>query len=100
MTPINLNPEQPGRSLGKGLGQQTGGDEWGDAAEAITIFKMICNKSGLRKQAADVLTPEAFRFLEDQIDRYNTTVTHYRITGKQLFWLRDIKDKLVEAGIL
>jgi hypothetical protein len=86
-------------SLGRGIGQQTGGDEWADALEFKRILKIVldnCKKDDMQR----VLDQKSMKFLEEQVDRANATVTHFRVTGKQLFWLRDIKDKLVERGLI
>jgi hypothetical protein len=86
-------------SLGKGVGQQTGGDEWADSLEFKRLLKMIldgCRKDDMQR----VLDSKSMAFLEEQVARANAMVTHFRVTGKQLFWLRDIKDKLVDRGIL
>ena len=47
-----------------------------------------------------VLDAKSMTFIEEQVERANATVTHFRVTGRQLFWLRDIKDKLVERGLI
>jgi hypothetical protein len=86
-------------SLGRGIGQQTGGDEWGDALEFKRILKMIVDGCK-RSEMEQVLDSKSMAFLTEQVARANAIVTHFRVTGKQLFWLRDIKDKLVERGIL
>jgi hypothetical protein len=86
-------------SLGRGIGQQTGGDEWADALEFKRLLKMIvdgCKKSDMQQ----TLDAKSMQFLEEQVERANSIVTHFRVTGKQLFWLRDIKDKLVERGLI
>ena len=87
-----------GRGLGRGLGQQTGNDEWADALEYKRLLKMIleCPKIDMQR----VLDTKSLAFVEQEVDRVNATVTHFRATGKQLFWLRDIKDKLVERGLI
>jgi hypothetical protein len=86
-------------SLGKGIGQETGGDEWADSLEFKKLLRMIvegCKKADMQR----VLDTVSMNFVEHQVLRANSMVTHFRVTGKQLFWLRDIKDKLVERGLL
>lgn len=86
-------------SIGRGIGQQTGGDEYADTSEFRRILKMIlegCKKIDMQR----VLDAKSMEFLEDSVSRSNATVTHFRVTGKQLFWLRDIKDKLIDRGLL
>lgn len=85
-------------SLGKGIGQYTGGDQYADAAEFRDILKMICEAG--RGKCSGYLTDKEVNFIDESVGRSNTFVTHFRVTGKQLFWLRDIKDKLVDAGVL
>ena len=85
-------------SIGKGIGQQTGNDEWADSLEFKRLLNMVleCPKADMQR----VLDSRSIVFLEDQVNRVNAVVSHLRVTGKQLFWLRDIKDKLVERGLL
>jgi hypothetical protein len=85
-------------SIGRGLGQQTGNDEWADALEYKRLLAMIlgCPKADMQR----VLDPKSMAFIEQEVNRVNATITHFRVTGKQLFWVRDIKDKLVERGLL
>lgn len=86
------------QSAGAGLGQQTGGNVDSDTREALTLLKMIgsCpwdeDDSGIGLRARI--------FLHEQYEREGRDKGAYKVTGKQLFWLRDIKDKLVERGIL
>jgi hypothetical protein len=81
-----------GKSAGKGLGQQTGGNALSDAHEARQILRLI----GDTDYANDLSKREA-GFLDDMFDRALVN-PEFRVTGKQLFWLRDIEDKLVERG--
>jgi len=86
-------------SIGRGIGQQTGGDQWADALEFKRLLKMIldnCKRADMQR----VLDAKSMTFIEEQVERANATVTHFRVTGRQLFWLRDIKDKLVERGLI
>lgn len=92
---INLNQN---RSGGQGLGQQTGGNVDTDIAEAITIIKMIAPCVAQLPPDQQALSSGDLKFARDQI--VTSLSPSYRITGRQLFYLRDIKDKLVEAGIL
>jgi len=61
------------------LGQETGGDENARLSEAHRLVDMITS-------VQDRLGPKEARFVEDMRDC--TTCS-----GRQLFWLRDIKDK-------
>lgn len=95
--PVSIVPQ----SAGKGLGQQTGGNSYTDVVEATEILRLICNGgTGIRAKCEEALSQKEFTFLEEMIDRRNTMVDHLSVTGKQLFYLRDIKDKLIEAGVL
>jgi hypothetical protein len=82
----------------RSLGQTTGGTAESDAEEARSILKMICTCS--KSDCADALTCHDLAFIAEQVDRSNDTVTHYRVSGKQLFYLRDLKSKLIDRGIL
>ena len=88
---INLNQN---RSAGKGLGQQTGGSATMDTAEAGKIMSMIDPIDELA--LADTLSEKEFKFIHD----IRVSIAFGSVTGKQLFWLRDIKDKLVDAGVI
>lgn len=92
-----LIPEhQP--SLGRGPGQSTGGTAASDGQEARKLLEMItpCGMTAV----AEVCGANAANFVAEQADRANAIVTHFSVTGRQLFWLRDIKNQLVERGIL
>lgn len=93
---INLNPNRENR----GLGQTTGGTRSSDAAEAAEIIKMLCSKSGMESAVREYCGEKAVKFVHEQVESYNAHVTHFSVSGKQLFFLRDIKDKLIEAGVL
>lgn len=81
------------------LGQQTGGDEISNGHEARAILRMITSQVN-KVDMMEVLDDRAMKFLEDMVERANTFVTHFRVSGKSLFWLRDIKDKLIDKGLL
>ena len=61
------------------LGQQTGGSEDARVTEAHQLCHIICESAG-------ELTPREREFVMQMTDC--TTCS-----GRQLFWLRDIKDK-------
>ena len=92
-----LVPE-PQPSLGKGIGQQTGGTAQSDGQEARTLLGMIapCGIEVVKEICGD----RAAGFVAEQVGRSNAIVTHFTVTGKQLFWLREIKDKLVDRGVI
>ena len=92
---FDLSP-QP--SLGKGIGQITGGNAMSDGKEAIRLLRMI-TPCGI-DTVTEVCGANAAKFVSEQTDRSNATVTHFSVTGKQLFWLREIKDKLIERGLI
>lgn len=79
-------------SAGKGLGQQTGGTRCEDANEALRLLQMIARISVTRigelcgMKAADMI--ERLRF--EQAHGYIS------VTGRQLFFLRDIKDRVLD----
>jgi hypothetical protein len=90
-------------SLGKGVGQCTGGTAQSDAAEAYRLLRMI--GSCPWDDDDGPLDTNTRRFIGEQMDKLRgqdeqAARAHYRVTGKMLFWLRDAKDKLCEKGIL
>jgi hypothetical protein len=91
-------PANKQSSRGYGLGQQTGGTALSDGQEARRLLAMIC-PCGI-DAVTEVCGSAAAEFVKSQSERSNAIVTHYAVTGKQLYWLRDIKDKLVERGLL
>jgi hypothetical protein len=85
-------------SAGSGLGQQTGGNVASDTREAIQLIEMMA-EGYVKGEYKDVLSDREAEFLREQTVA-STFKSTYSVTGKQLFWLRDIKDKLVERGVL
>jgi hypothetical protein len=82
-------------SLGRGLGQRTGGTAESDSAEAKRILLLLANVDG--EVVASVCGQKALSFIiEMQIRRANGGVMC--VTGKQVFYLRDLRDQLVEKG--
>jgi hypothetical protein len=75
------------------LGQQTGGDPRDEALRLLDMMKTV--------DYAAYLNTRDEEFLSEQYDRLASNgVAAYSASGKQLFWLRDIKDKLVNCGAL
>ena len=68
--------------------------------EAREIIRLLSATEGARQAVLDCCGEPAVAFIEDMVERSNAVITHWHVTGKQLFWLRDIKDKLVEKGII
>lgn len=91
---VSLVPQ----SAGAGLGQQTGGNSLSDGREARTLLAMIAPVG--RETVREIAGDRAAQFVADLVEQSNATVTHFTVTGKQLFYLRDIKDKLVDKGVL
>lgn len=90
-------------SLGRGLGQQTGGTAQSDAEEAIKILRMIGSCPWDDEDGP--LSASTRRFINEQFTKLSgldeaAALRNYKLTGKMLFWLRDAKDKLIEKGIL
>lgn len=80
------------------LGQDTGNDRLGNGREAAQLLKLICSagKAAVLEHCGE----KASQFVSEEVERLNATVTHFGASGKQVFWLRDIKDKLVEKGLI
>lgn len=89
-------------SSGRGLGQQTGGSAATDRDEAMKLLGMMHQVDLNDKKVIRCLSPTDHDFLDELMDRYENFYTRDFgvITGRQLFWLRDIKDKLVSAGLV
>lgn len=86
------------KSLGKGLGQQTGGGATSDADEAMKLLKMV-ELAGGSELVGAILGEKSANFV-DQLITQAAIYNELHVTGKQLFWLRDIKDRLVERGYI
>lgn len=70
------------------LGQDTGAEnELEQGKEARRLLKMIADSGNMYR-----LDEKSAEFVREQMLRADTIVTHFRVTGKQLFWLRDLKD--------
>ena len=67
------------------IGQETGGDAVARAKEAKELVDMILPHS-------EELSPKEQRFIEQTAERLDQYGEKTIISGKQLFWLRDIKD--------
>jgi len=83
-------------SLGKGLGQQTGGTPESDTREAVRILSMIAGVS--IGTIEEELGADPGRFIRDM--RAAMAFPKFEVTGKQLFYLRDLRDRLVEKGLI
>ena len=84
---------------GTGLGQITGADSpLADASEARRILAII--------EGADTDTieyhcgPKAAKFVRDMRQSLMNDGIKFSVTGKQIFYLRDLRDQLVEKGIV
>lgn len=79
------------------LGQQTGSDPYEQRHEAQRILTMIANISveGIKEscgiKAADFVT---------EVRVWLAMGMQEEITGRQLFFLRDVKDKLLDKGLI
>ena len=86
-------------SLGRGLGQQTGSESpFGDALEAQRILKIIAHVE--LDLIEDQCGIKASKFIRDMRCNLAFGPLSFRVTGKQVFYLRDVRDKLVEKGIV
>lgn len=90
-----LSNESP--SLGVGLGQCTGGTAQSDSAEASRILDMIANIDG--EVIVAVCGYRAYSMVSQMRDTHRSGRV-LRVTGRQLFFLREIKDQLCEKGYL
>jgi len=84
-------------SLGKGIGQQTGGTLSSDSAEARRILAVIEQVS--IGDIEDYCGAKAAKFVYD-MRQWLAETGGCMLTGKQLFFLREVKDQLVEKGII
>ena len=86
-------------SLGRGIGQQTGSESpFGDALEAQRILKVIANVE--LDLIEDQCGAKASKFILDMRRSLVFGLQSFRVTGKQVFVLRSIKDQLIEKGII
>jgi hypothetical protein len=65
-----------------------------DVEEALRILKMIKDTDWAQAPPDGVLNSEERAFIAS-ILAGSRDVEHFTVTGKQLFYLRDIKDKLL-----
>ena len=93
---VSMTPT-PQPTRGAGIGQVTGGTAQSDAERAFTLLKMI--GSCPWDEDGGPLDGRTRHFIEEQMARFQSNPAS-TITGKQLHWLSDAKDKLVEKGIL
>jgi hypothetical protein len=92
-----LVPDANIGSLGRGLGQTTGGTAQSDAEEVRRILKIISDVS-----TDDIILhcgSKASAFVAD-IRNAASFGPAFRVTGKQLFYAREIRDKLVYKGVV
>lgn len=79
-----------------GLGQDTGGNDQARSAEARRILQII--------ELADINViehhcgPKAGKFMLDI--RHGVGQPNFSVSGRQLFWLREIKDTLIDKGVI
>ncbi len=71
------------------FGGQSGGDEIDRAREAKELMTIIEGES------TDQLNNVELQFIERMHDAFQQYGERARVSVKQLFWLRDIKDKLI-----
>ena len=82
------------------LGEETGGTALENAAEAIRLLRMV-DKGKTDWHDPRYLDGADRCFLVDEFERLGAAgVESYTVTGKRLFQLRDIKDQLVDKGLL
>lgn len=81
-------------SLGHGLGQTTGGTPEMDKAEAIRILKMIKDTDWADPPPDGVLN-SGERALIASMLAGSRDVENFTVTGRQVFYLRDVKEKLL-----
>jgi hypothetical protein len=79
----------------RGLSQQTGAGSQSQVAEATKLMGMI---NPVRKGNPEAIRGEDRAFLADMQDKMNNYGSGLFVSGKQLFRLREIKDRLVEEG--
>lgn len=72
------------------LNQESGGDADSRAAEANRIlFEM-----GVAEACGSFEDDKSNEFVQGMIDRFEKYGPKTQVSAKQLFWLRDLKDKL------
>ena len=85
-------------SLGRGIGQDTGSDEYGDSLEAQRILKIIADVSV--EDIYEHVGVRAGNLIRDVRSSLAFGMPNFRVTGKQLFFMREIKDSLIEKGLI
>lgn len=91
--PTSFTNPRPEPSL---LGRDTGQTSERKTEESLGILKML---AGVNPES-EHLTNWERGFLEGMYDRVAARGKSVMFSGKELFRLRDIKDKLVEKGII
>jgi hypothetical protein len=71
--------------MATGLGQQSGGSAEDITNEAERLLKMLENHEPEDSRSA--------QFLQQMRERFEQYGSRTQVSAKQLFWLRDIKDK-------
>ena len=82
------------------LGNQTGKAANGALAntpETLELIHMIGEIDDRKKRAINVLDYGFLLDMQGKVKQYGAGLV---VNGRQLFWLRDIKDKLVQAGLI
>ncbi len=77
-----------GQQAMSGLGQETGGTPDERLAEAKRLLEIIGDH-------LEQLSPKEQGFVEDMQGRIEEYGNSAIVSGKQLFWLRDIKDGII-----
>jgi hypothetical protein len=78
----------------KKLGQYTGGSDADRTRVAISILTM------LEMVSHTDMRDEDKEFVLDMLEKRAMYGAALLVTGRQLFWLRDVKDKMIAKGAL
>jgi hypothetical protein len=81
------------------LGQCTGSESpLGDSLEAQRILKIIAHAD------LDIIEhhcgERASDFIRDMREKSAHGIDSFKVTGKQIFFLRDLRDQLLEKGLI
>lgn len=81
------------------LGQNTGKPSYvSNTPEAIMLLNLIGKPD--REEVQTHLNQQEYTFLVDMYEKWSQYGRGLVVTGRQLFYLRDVKDKLIDGGII
>lgn len=98
--PTDFSKPSPPPYVPPKVGQDTGGDARRHQEEGIKILKLLISVDPKEQYTEGNLSQWEVEFLYDMHERVAARGLSSNFSGREVFRLREIKDKLVEKGVI